>query len=187
MTKQKIVVLSVLASLLIVGASLFTLEKLHVTHFFTKSSNQLSADEKKAALAQKAAVNNATSSKTTNSSSTGSGTTNSSTAQTSTGQSTYKTPVTNSNITLTADKTSDSSVTIYTQLKDYSDGTCTLTVTNGSQTNTQTAPVMYQPQYATCAGFSVPVGNLGTGTWTITLSVISGGTTIDKTITYVVN
>lgn len=185
MTKQKIVVLSVLASLLVLGSGFLVLQKLHITHFFTNSSSQLSADEKKAALVQKAAVNNAASSQTTNSSSTSASA--SSTTQTTNGQSTTKSSVSTDNITLTASKTSDTSVTVYTQLKDYSDGICTLTVTNGSATNTQTAAVMYQPQYAICAGFSVPIDGLGTGTWSITLSVVSGGTTVDKTISYEVN
>lgn len=184
MKKQKIIVLSVLGTLFVLSVSLFALEKLNVIHVFSKNTSQLSAEEQKIAATQKAAVNNAARTQKTTSSGTDASDTGS---QDGNPEEAPKIPPSASNITLTASKTSGTTVTVYTQLKDYSDGACTLTITNGSATNTQTAQVMFQPQYAICAGFSVPIDKLGTGLWSIKLSVLSGGTTVDKTISYEVN
>jgi cytoskeletal protein RodZ len=96
---------------------------------------------------------------------------------------TYTPPTNSDNITLTAKQTDDQHVLVTTQLKGYSDGSCTLTLANGSQTSTQTAPVIYQSQFSTCAGFQVPVSSVGSGKWSITLSVVSGGITTTKSTT----
>ena len=90
-------------------------------------------------------------------------------------------------IELSAKKESNNTVTVFTKLYNYSSGTCNLTVTNGSKSNSQTATVVYQPEYATCAGFSVPTSQLGTGTWNINLKVDSNGATTTKTIFFEVN
>lgn len=188
MKKQKIVIISVLVTLLIIGGGLFILEKLNISHIFSNSTTGLSDDEKKTSLQEKATVNDETS--TTNSQGTNQTSTSDNPKQSpnsSTTQGKYTAPTSSENITLSADKTSSSSVTVYTQLKDYSDGTCNLTVTNGNQANTQSAPVMYQSQYAICAGFNVPISSLGYGTWSIKLSVTSSGSITEKTITYEVN
>jgi len=95
----------------------------------------------------------------------------------------YTPPANNNGITITP-RTSGNSVIIGTKLVGYSDGTCTLTATNGSKTNTQTADVIYAPNYSTCAGFSIPKATLGPGTWNLTLSVSSGGNTTSKSTTY---
>lgn len=70
-----------------------------------------------------------------------------------------------------------SNVIITTKLYSYSDGMCSLVIRNGSSTFTQTATVLYAPQFSTCEGFSVPITKLGTGSWLATLSVTSKGTT----------
>ncbi len=93
------------------------------------------------------------------------------------------TPPTTS-IELTAKQESNNTVTVFTKLPGYSDGSCQLTTTNGASTNSQTANVIYQPEYSSCAGFSVPISALGKGTWTIKLSVTSNGTTESKTISF---
>lgn len=98
---------------------------------------------------------------------------------------TYTPPVaSNNNVSLTVKKSDSSSVTVITKLVNYSDGACSLTVTNGSKTVTQNAQVVYAPDYSSCAGFSVPISSLGTGTWSISLAVTSGGVTTTKTTTY---
>ncbi len=75
----------------------------------------------------------------------------------------------------------DNSVVISTQITTIGDGSCTLSVTNGAAKYTDTADVIYQPSYSTCAGFTVPVAELGTGTWTISVSAKGlEGTTIEK-------
>mgnify|MGYP003586595371 CR=1 FL=1 len=63
------------------------------------------------------------------------------------------------------------SVTILTKIQSVSEGTCNLTATNGANTITQEAKVIYQPEFSSCAGFSVPISGLGIGTWNITLVV----------------
>lgn len=80
---------------------------------------------------------------------------------------------------------SGSDVTITTRLNGFADGNCTLFITNKDKTLTQSAKIIYQPSYSTCAGFSVPATQLGAGTWSINLSATpSGGSALQKTITY---
>ena len=86
-------------------------------------------------------------------------------------------------IDISAKQEANGTVTVFTKLYGYSDGTCKLDVSNGTKSASQTAESMYQPEYASCAGFSVPIDPLGKGVWTIKLSVSSGSDTKDKTIT----
>lgn len=97
------------------------------------------------------------------------------------GNSTSTTP-TSDNINLTASKTSNDYVTVSSQLTGYSDGTCSLTIENNGITYSQEAAILYQSSFSTCAGFSVPISELGNGNWQITLSITSKGTTNAKTI-----
>jgi flagellar basal body-associated protein FliL len=55
-----------------------------------------------------------------------------------------------------------------------SSGTCTLTLTNGSQTVTKTASVYPTAAISTCQGFDVPVSELSSGAWSVTVDVVSG-------------
>jgi len=96
---------------------------------------------------------------------------------------TYAPPTTNEGIRINPSRSS-AQVIVNTELVGYSDGICTLTVTNSSKTDSQTANVIYAPDFSTCAGFTIPINNLGTGAWTIKLSVLSGGSTTEKTVTY---
>lgn len=91
----------------------------------------------------------------------------------------YTPPQDPENIQIDA-KQEDSSVTISTRLTGYSDGTCSLLITNGSRTSTKTAQVVYASQFSTCAGYSVPVSEFGAGMWSLKLTVTSGGTTTEK-------
>ncbi len=95
---------------------------------------------------------------------------------------TYAPPRGSDNIKLSAEQAS-TRVTIKTQLYGYSDGTCTLRITNTGKTFTQTASVIFQSQFSTCAGFSVPISQLETGTWNITITVDSQGVTASNTTT----
>jgi len=81
--------------------------------------------------------------------------------------------LTSDNISISTQRETDGSVTILTQLKNYSDGTCDLTITNGSNKYTQTAQIIYQESFSSCAGFSVPLNSLPTGTWQISMTVTS--------------
>lgn len=93
----------------------------------------------------------------------------------------YKTPDNTDNIQLSAER-AGASVTVYSRLYGYSDGTCSLKITNGTATETKTAAVLYRPQYAICEGFSIPVDGLGAGTWSLALTVSSDGVSLTKTI-----
>lgn len=73
---------------------------------------------------------------------------------------------------------------ITTKLYGYSNGSCQLSISNGTRNIVRQAEVMYQSQYSTCAGFSVPISELGDGTWKIKLDVISGGVTLSKELSY---
>lgn len=77
-------------------------------------------------------------------------------------------------------------VVVSTKLGTVPDGTCTLTVTNGEKQNTQTADVIYQPTYSMCAGFSVPISKLGSGTWNMALKVDTRGRQLTTNRTMVV-
>jgi cytoskeletal protein RodZ len=87
-------------------------------------------------------------------------------------------------VDLSAQQATNNTVTVFTTLRGYSDGSCFLTVTNADKTSTQSAPVIYQREASSCAGFSVPIEPLGKGMWTLKLDVTSGGATNSKTIPY---
>lgn len=87
-------------------------------------------------------------------------------------------------IGLSAQQESNNTVTVFTKLYNFSSGSCSLTVTNGSASNNQTAAVIYQAEYSICAGFSVPTSGLGAGTWNINLKVDSDGTSAAKDISF---
>lgn len=54
-------------------------------------------------------------------------------------------------------------------------GTCKLTLTNGDgKTYSASADVASNPSSATCQGFNVPLNQLGSGNWNISISVTSG-------------
>jgi hypothetical protein len=98
-------------------------------------------------------------------------------------QGAYNPPANSNGIELTIAQPSAEQVVVTTKLIGYSDGICSLTATNGNKTNTQSARVIYQPEFSTCAGFTIPVTSLGTGNWTLNLSISAGGVTNQKTTT----
>jgi len=92
-------------------------------------------------------------------------------------------PPSASSLTLTAKQETNGSVTIATKLPGISSGTCTLTASNGSKNVTKFAAVIFQPEFSTCAGFSIPLSDLGVGTWTINVDVTYNNTSISKATT----
>lgn len=81
-------------------------------------------------------------------------------------------------------ETAGQAVTIHTKLAHASSGTCSLRIRNGEREQQQTAAIIYQPEFSSCAGFSVPVSPLGQGQWQIELTVTTDGATLTKTITH---
>lgn len=94
-------------------------------------------------------------------------------------------PVNNSSIELSANK-DGSNVTIIAKLKEqgYSQGKCQITITANGKNYSQEAEIIYQPEYSTCAGFSIPISSVGNGSWDISLSVTPiNSKSINKRIT----
>jgi cytoskeletal protein RodZ len=71
---------------------------------------------------------------------------------------------------LSARQEDNGTVTIMTRLTSDTQGSCTLSITNGSRTYSKVVDIIYQPEFSTCAGFSVPINSLGFGNWNIALS-----------------
>ena len=93
-------------------------------------------------------------------------------------------PASAKHIELSAEQSSET-VVVTTKLREqgFSSGQCVLTITSSGQRSEQHAAIIYQPEYSTCAGFSVPARSLPTGTWHISLAVTPrGGKTLTKTL-----
>lgn len=93
-------------------------------------------------------------------------------------------PVNNNSIELSANK-DGSNVTIIAKLKEqgYSQGKCLLIITANGKKYSQEVEIIYQPEYSTCAGFSVPISSVSNGSWDISLSVTPiNGKPINKKI-----
>lgn len=70
----------------------------------------------------------------------------------------------------------DSQVIIDTLVQDVLDsGTCTLTVTSGSQQVTKTADIFANPSSSSCQGFSLKKSELPAGSWSLKLAVSASG------------
>lgn len=73
-------------------------------------------------------------------------------------------------------------VAITTKLLGFSgEGKCELKITKDTTTVAQSAEVIYQPEYSTCAGFSVEKSKLSTGTWKVELTVSDKGKAYSQT------
>jgi hypothetical protein len=173
MTKQKNYkkILFVLASLLILAALLFTLEKLNVTNFIHKKSN--TAVQGQGPTAEEKAAENKVNADAKKDFIEGSS---------QNGSSTPTSQPQSSSIDLSAKQETNNTVTIFTKLYGVSSGTCTLTVTNNGSVQNYTADVIYAAEYSTCAGFSIPIKT--PGNWDIQLNLNSNGQTTTKSITY---
>lgn len=64
-----------------------------------------------------------------------------------------------------------------TKLYHISSGECSLEVNNRDKLIELRAQVIFQQEFSTCAGFSIPVSSLGAGAWSVTLNAISNNTT----------
>ena len=93
-------------------------------------------------------------------------------------------PASAKHIELSAEQSSET-VVVTTKLREqgFSSGQCVLTITSSGQRSEQHAAIIYQPEYSTCAGFSVPARSLPKGTWHISLAVTPlGGKALTKTL-----
>lgn len=91
-------------------------------------------------------------------------------------------PQDSNSVALSASQDGDS-VTILTKLRGFPSGVCDLAIANGNKTHSVSADVIYQPEFSSCAGFSIPVAKLGAGQWSITLKATpTGGSALTKSI-----
>jgi len=99
-----------------------------------------------------------------------------------------KIPNSTDTITLTTSQDSSSVTTIAKLVgQGYSSGTCELTVTANGKSNTQSADIIYQPEYSSCAGFSTSINTVGKGSWSISLKVTPlNGSALTQTTTVTV-
>jgi len=84
------------------------------------------------------------------------------------------------NVGVTGKIEDDNTVSVITMLTNIGSGTCNLAITNKTNTYKADAEVIYQAEFSTCAGFSVPIDQLGNGTWSISVAVNSNGKTYSK-------
>lgn len=75
-----------------------------------------------------------------------------------------------SSLSLSAKQEGDS-VTVQVKAPGVSSGTCTLNVVNSNKTLSRNAPIIYQPEFSTCAGFSLPASSIGPGDWRVKVTV----------------
>lgn len=78
-------------------------------------------------------------------------------------------------IDIEAEQTSQDQVVVKTKVDNLSRGQCSLKVTNSGTEKTYKADLIYQEQFSTCAGYTIPVSDIGAGTWSIELTVASEG------------
>lgn len=92
-------------------------------------------------------------------------------------------PSTSDTISLSSTQNNGSVVTIIKlNGQGYSTGVCELTTTANGKTDYQTAEIVYQPEYSSCAGFATPIETLGKGVWQIKLTVTPlNGSPLTKT------
>lgn len=67
---------------------------------------------------------------------------------------------------------SDKTVTILSKITGQAGkDKCKLSISNNGKRVDQEADVIYQTEFSSCAGFTIPIDQLGAGRWSITISV----------------
>lgn len=151
---KKNTAITLLALVLLAGGVLFALEKLQITNFIS-SSTDTSGPSTEQVEQQKQADNDTKKSFIEEDTSTAP---------------TPVVPMSSDDIVITAKQEANGDVTVLTQLTGFPDGECNLVVQNGAKSTTKTAQIIYQPEFSTCAGFTVAKSELGAGAWTFTLT-----------------
>ena len=162
--KNKKIIYILLSSFLIIGG-VFVLEKSNITSVFGDHPNAggSSPEQEKAAEAKvdadtkKRLIESTLKSNSSNSSETPS-------------------------IELTAKQEPNDTVTVFTKLTSITSGTCQLVINGNGTTLVNEVEVIYQAQYSTCAGFSVPIN--AKGIWNINLNISTAGGSYSKHINY---
>lgn len=171
LTYKKIIALSLIVALLI-ATTLFALERLQITDFIKRPSansgptqTEIKAQEKAADDAKQEFIE-----------------------QDEVTSSEPGAPPTSESINLSAQQDSANTVTVLTKLQGFPDGECSLLIQNGSKSTTKAAPIIYQPEFSSCAGFSINKSEIGSGLWNITLTAkTSSSDPVSKTINFEVN
>lgn len=79
----------------------------------------------------------------------------------------------NLDVTFSAVNQNDDVVQIRTMIQGVIQGSCSLTVVNGSQSKTFTSSTQLLANASTCSGFDISTSDIGTGKWDIKLTVTS--------------
>lgn len=155
-----------LGVLLVLGSLVFILEKKNIINLVgSKNTPTQGPTKKQTEQAAKTAANDKQA--YLDQTSKDGSTTTQPTSTTPTPETPSNTPA---NMTLNA-KIDGNSVTVTTQIQNISSGTCKLTASNGANTiSPQTAQIIYQPEFSSCAGFSVLKSSLGSGPWSISVT-----------------
>lgn len=76
------------------------------------------------------------------------------------------------------------SVVIKTNLGAASDGECVLAVSDGAKSLTRSAPIIFTPEFSSCAGFVIGKRELSGSDWQIRLTITYDNKTITQSINY---
>ena len=92
----------------------------------------------------------------------------------------------NNSVSLRAQQEANGTVTVFTSLEGFSEGRCELSVVNGTQKITRSTHIIYSTQSSTCAGFSIPINEIGKGTWSLQLTATDtvSNTSLNKNIQF---
>jgi len=173
------ILIAVLVLLAVAGLALFVLEKTHTTDFIKQSGSQ-SPNPVKPTAAQQAEADAQSKQQLIDSAT--------KSDQSSTPDTTTAPAPSAGSLTISASQSDTMSVVVFTKMQDVPAGTCKLIITNGAATSSQTAGVIYQPQFSSCAGFTVPVSSVGAGNWNISVTVsVDGGKSLTQKTELVVH
>lgn len=78
---------------------------------------------------------------------------------------------------ITASSQNDSVYQIRTLIDQVVNGTCTMTLTKATNKITKSATTQALAQASTCQGFDIPISELSTGTWQVSISLEGPGIT----------
>lgn len=81
---------------------------------------------------------------------------------------------------------SSTSLSIVTKITGFSgEGSCKITLSSsGKDTIYESAKILYQPEFSSCEGFSIPKSKLSAGDWLINLTLTINGTDFNKTTSH---
>ncbi len=77
----------------------------------------------------------------------------------------------------------NNSVVVLTKVTGLGSGDCSLTINNGQSSTKKTTALIYQPEFSSCAGFNIPVNEIGQGNWQISLEILQNSKKVSEAST----